>query len=223
MESILNELFMHADEGYRDFTAGLMPTVDKRCIIGVRVPEIRRIAKARVSERERFFAELPHKYHEENMLHTFFISGIGDADECLREIERFLPFIDNWAVCDSLRPRCFAKNKEPLLIKIKEWLESSHPYTVRLGVQMLMVHFLKNDFSSEYLEMVASLRSEEYYVRMMIAWYFATALSVRYEQALVYIEGHRLDRWTHNKTISKARESFAIGESQKEYLKKLRY
>lgn len=212
-----NELFKLQDLKYRDFHAKLMPTVDKERIIGVRVPDIRKLAKRvqGTAEAEMFLSQLPHEYYEENNLHAFLVEGIKDFDTALYETERFLPYIDNWATCDMFYPKVFKKNGERLLCKIDEWLKSGKTYTVRYAIGLLM----RMGFKGEHLEKVAGVKSEEYYVNMMIAWYFATALAFDYEGAVKYLEDKRLDKWVHNKTIQKAIESYRIEEKLKETLK----
>lgn len=228
MSDILNEiekeLFSLADEKYRDFSASLIPTVDKNNFIGVRTPELRKLAKtlAKDERTAEFLSALPHKYQEENSLHGFIISLEKDFDTAVSEIERFLPFIDNWAVCDTTSPKVFAKNKPALLEYIKKWLRSDRTYTVRFGVGMLMQHFLDEAFESEQMTLVADIRSEEYYVKMMQAWYFATALAKQYEAAFEIIRDKRLDKWTHNKSIQKAVESYRITDEKKALLREYR-
>ena len=224
MTEIQQRLFALQDAGYRDFHAALMPTVDKALVIGVRMPALRALAKELKGTEPAadFMAQLPHKYYEENNLHAALIGHIRDFDACMAAVERFLPYVDNWATCDMMNPRALAKDKAALLEHIRLWLQSSHTYTVRFGMEMLMNHFLEEDFREEYLALVASVRSEEYYVRMMQAWYFATALAKQYEAAVTYLEQRRLGAWVHNKTIQKARESFRVSQEQKEYLKSLK-
>lgn len=198
--------------------------MDKAAVIGVRVPQLRRLAKelkdsAQAAE---FMAALPHEYHDENLLHALLINENKDFWLCMEELEAFLPYVDNWAVCDMLGPKVLAKDKERLRENILSWLESPHTYTRRFAICMLMSHFLDGDFREEYLELVAALRSEEYYLRMMQAWYFATALAKQYDSAVKYIEGRRLESWTHNKSIQKARESFRVSPEHKAYLKTLK-
>lgn len=224
MNSIVQQLFELQDEKYRDFQASLMPTVDKTAIIGVRMPELRKLA-GRLSAQPQaaeFMAELPHKYYEENMLHVLLIDRIKDMDTCLAEIEKILPYIDNWAVCDVGNPKAFRKNPEKLLPAVRRWLESGRTYTVRYAVGVLMSRFLDDGFSPEYPELVAKVEPGEYYIDMMRAWYFATALAKQYDAVIGYIEQQRLDIWTHNKTIQKAVESFRISDEQKSYLKTLK-
>ena len=224
MTDIQQKLFALQDTAYRDFTLPLLPELQPERMIGVRMPAMRALAKElyRTGEYEDFLVSLPHAYHEENCLHAFLIGEIRDFDRCIKETERFLPFIDNWAVCDTLKPKCFRKNRAALLARIRAWLASDETYTLRFGVEMLMSHFLDEDFRPEYLDRVAAVQSEEYYVRMMVAWYFATALAKQYEAALPVLEQGRLQRWTHNKTIRKAVESFRVSDEHKQYLKTLR-
>ena len=224
MTKIQQRLFALQDAGYRDFHAALMPTVDKALVIGVRMPALRALAKELKGTEPAadFMAQLPHKYYEENNLHAALIGHIRDFDACMAAVERFLPYVDNWATCDMMNPKALAKDKAALLERIRLWLQSGHTYTVRFGMGMLMNHFLEEDFREEYPALVASVRSEEYYVRMMQAWYFATALAKQYEAAVTYLEQRRLGAWVHNKTIQKARESFRVSQEQKEYLKSLK-
>ena len=224
MTEIQQRLFALQDAGYRDFHAALMPTVDKALVIGVRMPALRALAKELKGTElaADFMAALPHKYYEENNLHAALIGHIRDFQPCITALERFLPYVDNWATCDMMNPKALAKDKAALLERIQLWLQSSHTYTVRFGMEMLMNHFLEEDFREEYPALVASVRSEEYYVRMMQAWYFATALAKQYEAAVTYLEQRRLGAWVHNKTIQKARESFRVSQEQKEYLKSLK-
>lgn len=228
MDYIKSLLFELRDEKYADFQAKLTPTVDPSLFIGVRVPEVRKLAKklTKNSEAEElvreFLSSLPHKYYDENMLHGLLISEIKDYDRCIEETERFLPYVDNWAVCDIMSPKVFRKHKEELLHKIKEWAESGETYTIRFGLEMLMSHYLDDDFKAEYLEIPAAVKSGEYYVNMMIAWFFATALTKQWDSAIPYIEGAKLETWTHNKTIQKAIESYRITDRQKQYLRTLK-
>lgn len=212
------------DLKYRDMQIKIIPTIDPGSIIGVRTPELKKMAKDILKEDnyKAFLEELPHKYFEENQLHAFIISGIKDLNECMEELERFLPYVDNWATCDQMSPKVFKKHKDALLMHIKEWIESDKPYTIRFGVGMLMEHFLDDDYDPCYPEMVAKIRSEEYYVNMMIAWYFATALAKQYESILPFIEGKKLADWTHNKAIQKSVESSRINDERKRYLKTLK-
>lgn len=220
----LERLFSLQDCEYAAFQTKLTPGIPAEAFIGVRVPELRKLAKEIVKEGnfEEFLKELPHKYYDENMLHGMIISEIKDYDYCIAEVEKFLPYIDNWAVCDTLSPKVFKKNRTRLIEKVKEWSASDKVYTCRFGMGTLMGHFLDTDFKPEYLEIPAVIRSDEYYVNMMTAWFFATALAKQWEATIPYIENNRLDVWTHNKTIQKARESFRITDEQKEYLKSLR-
>ena len=223
-DEIRNELFKMQDIEYRDFNSKLIPTVKKEDMIGIRTPELRKYAKKLIKseEMEEFLHSLPHKYFDENQLHAFIISEIKDFKLCIDELINFLPYLDNWATCDQLSPKIFKKYRNDLLPHIYEWLKSDKIYTVRFGIGMLMEHFLNEDFKTEYPEMVAAVRSEEYYINMMTAWYFATALAKQYESILPFIEGNKLDTWTHNKSIQKAIESNRISAEQKNYLKGLK-
>ena len=224
IEEIRDELFGLLDEKYGEFQAKLLPTVDPASIIGVRTPELRKLAKKMAKREEigEFLGALPHQCFDENQLHAFVVSQMKDFSACLKEVDRFLPYVDNWATCDQMSPKVFKKHRAELLTAIRRWIGSGETYTVRFAVGMLMEHFLNEDFDPVYPEMVAAVRSEEYYVRMMVAWYFATALAKQYEAAVPFIEGQRLDAWTHNKTIQKAVESYRISPEQKAYLKGLK-
>ena len=221
---IQRELFSLQDKKYMKFLSKLTPNVSEDTIIGVRIPEIRKLAKKLVKndEYEDFLKELPHKYYDENLLHGAIISENKDFENCIELLNSFLPFVDNWAVCDTISPKIFKKHKKELIEKIKEWSQSDKTYTCRFGVEMLMTHFLDEDFKKEYLEMVANIHSEEYYVKMVIAWFFATALTKQWDYAVIYLENNKLDVWVHNKTIQKARESLKILEDKKGYLKGLK-
>jgi len=224
LDEIRNELFKMQDVAYRDFNSKLIPTVDKSLFIGVRTPELRKYAKqlTKREDIEEFLHLLPHKYFDENQLHAFIVSEIKDFNSCVDKVNEFLPYVDNWATCDQLSPKVFKKHHKELIAYIKEWLESDKVYTVRFGIGMLMEHFLDEDFDISYLETVSNIRSDEYYVNMMIAWYFATALAKRYENIIPFIEKRSLDIWTHNKAIQKAVESLRISDEKKEYLKSLK-
>ena len=217
-------LFQLQDKGYRDFQSKLIPTIPVETSIGVRIPTIRKLAKEYGKDLEsvEFLKQLPHTYYDENILHALLVAEIKDYEVCVKEVERFLPYVDNWAVCDIFSPKVFRKNKDKLIDKIREWTASDHPYTCRFGMEMLMTHFLDEDFRVEYLEIPATVHSEEYYVTMMIAWFYATALAKQWDATIGYMEDQRLDTWTHNKTIQKARESYRITPEQKEYLKTLK-
>ncbi len=222
--SITDELFKMQDVSYKSFNSKLIPTINPNTVIGVRTPALRAFAKKLYREGggAEFMASLPHNYYEENNLHAFLIEQIKDYNACIAQVNRFLPYVDNWATCDGMRPKCFKTHKQELLREINHWLKSNHTYTVRFAIGMLMVHFLDDDFSPLYLDTVAQIKSNEYYVNMMIAWYFATALAKQYNLALAYIECKKLTPWVHNKTIQKAIESFRITAEQKEYLKTLK-
>lgn len=221
---IQEQLFALQDKEYRDFQSKLVPEIDRETIIGIRIPAMRKLAKSYAKEQEsrEFLQCLPHTYYDENILHALLVSDINDYQECVEAVDRFLPFVDNWAVCDIFSPKIFKANKEDLIERIRKWSASREPYTCRFGMEMLMTHFLDEDFKPEYLGMAADVHSEEYYVNMMIAWFFATALAKQYEASLPYIENHCMDRWTHNKTIQKAIESYRITDEQKRYLKSLK-
>ena len=211
-------------EKYRDFQSKLVPNIPKETILGVKTPDMRKLAKEiyGTKEAEEFLADLPHKYYEENLVHFFLIAMIRDFDECANAVETFLPYVDCWPVCDQSSPKVFSKNHEKLLPLIQRWIRSQHVYTVRFGIRMLMNEFLGEDFRPEYPEWVAGITGKDYYIKMMIAWYFATALAKKYDESVIYIEEHRLDAWTHRKAIQKAIESYRVSEEHKEYLKRFR-
>ena len=222
--SVYERLLEVKDEGYRDFQAKLVPNISPDSIIGVRTPDMRAVAKEVYSSKERdeFLNDLPHKYYEENLVHFFVISLIKDFDECIEATERFLPYVDCWPVSDQATPKSFKKNHEKLLPYIKKWIADEHVYTARFGIRMLMNEFLGDDFKEEYLEIVSSKKGDDYYLKMMVAWYFATALAKKYEESVKYIEERKLDEWVHRKAIQKAIESFRVSEEHKEYLRSLR-
>lgn len=221
---VVDELFRMRDPSYAVFQAKLIPTVAADRIIGVRTPDIRRFSKVLYRDKaaECFLRSLPHRYFEENQLHSFLISQERDFEACIKEVESFLPFVDNWATCDQLLPNAFQREPEKLLPYIRQWIRADHTYTVRFGIGMLMQHFLDGRFRMEYADMAAGIRSEEYYVNMMIAWYFATALAKQYDSILPFLEEKRLSDWTHNKTIQKCLESYRITNEQKAYLRTLK-
>ena len=224
MELILQKLQELSDLGYRDFQAKLMPTAAKETIIGVRTPAMRALAKELKGTElaAEFMKELPHQYFDENQLHAFFINELKDYDECLQELERFLPYVDNWATCDQLSPKVLKKQPEATLEAIRKWMASEHVYTIRFGMEMLMSFYLDAWFKPEYLAWVAADRNEEYYVKMMVAWFFATALAKQYEATVPYLERRLLPEWSHKKAIQKACESYRITKEQKEYLRTLK-
>ena len=223
-DQIRRELFSLQDVAYREFHGGLMPTVDREKIIGVRVPQLRKYAKQieGTPAAELFLSDLPHRYYEEDNLHAFLLDRIAEYERAAAETDRFLPYIDNWATCDGLNPKVFGKHRDQLLGKIDEWLASDHVYTVRFGIGMLMRYYLDDDFCADHPARVAAVTGEDYYIRMMVAWYFATALAKQYDAVLPYLEQGRLEKWTHNKTIQKAIESYRIAPEQKAYLRTLR-
>lgn len=216
---IETKLFALQDAAYRDFQRKLIPNLDPGTIIGVRTPALRQMAKSLTTED---LGPLPHRYFEENQLHAFILSREKDFDTLIQALDAFLPYVDNWATCDQMTPVCFRRNRQALLPHIRRWLASEHPYTVRFGIKMLMDHFLEDDFSAAYPDWVAGIASDEYYVRMMQAWYFATALAKQFEAVLPYIAEGRLERWTHNKAIQKSLESYRIPQENNEILKQFR-
>ncbi len=221
---IRRSLFELRDETYRDFQIGLIPGLSADRAIGVRTPALRALAKqiAASDGADAFLSSLPHEYFDENQLHAFIISDMRDFDRCVAELTRFLPYVDNWATCDQMSPKVFKKHRPELLPLIRSFLSSDRTYTVRFGIGMLMEHFLDEDFDSVFLSEVAALSSDEYYVNMMIAWYFATALAKRYDETIAYLERRELPVWVHNKTIQKAVESYRVSDEHKGYLRTLR-
>lgn len=219
-----DHLFELQDIKYADFQSMLTPNVERERFIGVRVPLVRKYAKEikKDPDIEKFMNAVPHYYFDENMLHGILITEIKNFDECVESVEKFLPYVDNWAVCDTMSPKIFKKYRELLIEKVKEWSFSDKVYTCRFGLGMLMQHYLDDDFQKEYLEIPAKIISEEYYVNMMIAWYYATALAKQWDETIKYIEEKRLGAWVHNKTIQKACESYRITLEQKTYLKSLK-
>lgn len=223
MSNISDRLFKLQDEKYRELQIRILPNLNPETIIGVRTPELRKIAKEMIREEyDSYLKELPHEYFDENQLHAFIISKLKDYNECIKYVNDFLPYVDNWATCDQLSPKSFKRHTNELLNEIKKWINSKKTYKIRFGIGMLMQYYLDSNFKKDYLEMVSSIESDQYYVNMMIAWYFATALSKQYDSTITYIENKKLDKWVHNKTIQKAVESHRITEEQKEYLKKFR-
>ena len=223
-DEIVTELFRMRDADYALLQAKIIPTVAADRIIGVRTPALRAFAKALYKDRDKedFLFCTPHQYFDENQLHAFVISLEKDFDKCIAEVDAFLPFIDNWATCDQLSPKAFKREPEKLLQYIQSWIKSDQTYTVRFAIGMLTQHFLDERFEAGYADMVAEVRSEEYYINMMIAWYFATALAKQYERTVPYLEGRRLDGWVHNKAIQKSVESYRITDEKKAYLKTLK-
>ena len=226
MHAFTLELIKLKDEKYRVFTQKLIPAIQIENIIGVRTPVIRSLAKKLYKEQEKdvlsFLGEVPHKYLDENMLHAFLICQLKDFNKTLSLTEAFLPYIDNWAVCDSFDPKIFKKHLDLLLPKIKLWITSSHTYTVRYAIGLLLQYYLTDSFNKEYLNLVASVKSDEYYIKMMIAWFFAESLAKQKDATLPFIEGKVLEKWTHNKAIQKAIESRRIPEDFKIYLRGLK-
>lgn len=218
------ELFKLQDLKYKEFQQKLMPTVNPDKVIGIRTPVLRKFAKefGKRAEAKEFIKNLPHKYYEEDNLHAFLLEEIKDYETLIKELNKFLPFVDNWGTCDSMRPKILKNHKEELLEDIKKWLDSKDTYTIRFAVNCLMNYYLDEDFNPEYLEKVAKIESEEYYINMVRAWYFATALAKQYDETIKILENNALDKWTHNKTIQKAVESYRITEEQKVVLKNLK-
>ena len=225
MDAIQEKLFALQDLNYRQFQAKLMPTVDPEQIIGVRMPALRKLAKELkgTAEAEAFLRTLPHRYYDENNLHGLLLCARSGYEETVAGLDIFLPHVDNWATCDLLSPRAFRTHPPQLPGQIRRWLDSGETYTVRFGLEMLMSFYLDECFRPEYLDWAAEVKSEEYYVRLMVAWYFATALAKQYDAALPYLTGRRLEQWTHNKTIQKAVESYRITSEQKDALRALRW
>ncbi len=222
--TLYDRLMQVRDDAYREFQANLVPNIPKETILGVRTPEMRKIAKEvfESGDRDAFLSDLPHRYYEENLIHFFVLAMMKDFDECVRGVEAFLPFVDCWPASDQATPRSFRKNHQKLLPYIEKWIASEHVYTARFGLRMLMNEFLDADFKEEYLELAASKRGEDYYLKMMVAWFFATALAKRYDETVPYFENRRLDEWVHKKAIQKAVESFRVTDEHKAYLKSLR-
>ncbi len=223
MDTVVNRLYEMQDLSYRDFHCGLMPGIDKETVIGVRTPELRKFAKeiAGSEQAERFQAELPHRYYEENNLHAFLIEQIKDYDECIAALERFLPFVNNWATCDMLRPKALKKRLPDLKEKCFDWMQTEHTYTVRFAIETLMLYFLDEHFETDITERISAVKSDDYYVIMMVAWYFSTAFVKQYDCVLPYLTQRKLDSRIHNKAIRKACESNRITAEQKKYLRTL--
>lgn len=224
VKKIEQHLFELQDKKYKEFHKGLVPNIDEESIIGVRVPVLRNYAKSLMKESyvQEFLDNLPHKYNDENQLHSLLLSDIKDFDVCVKEVERFLPYVNNWSVCDILSPKCFRKNKEKLLPYLCSWIKGKEEYMVRFAIVMFMQHFLGENFKAEYLQQVINVKREEYYIKMAQSWYIATALAKNYEQVVGVLEQKRLEKWTHNKSIQKAVESFRIKPEQKTYLRTLK-
>ncbi len=223
-EEIRARLFENQDEKYKAFHSRLIPNVPPEKIIGVRTPIVRKLAKeySKSTEIGQFLNDLPHKYYDENNLHGFIIADFKDYDSTIKHVNALLPYIDNWATCDLLSPKAFRKNRDRLKSDIEIWLSSDEVYTKRFAIEMIMSHFLDEDFDESYLPRIAEIRSDEYYIKMMQAWFFATALAKQWDCAVKIIEERRLDEWTHRKAIQKSVESFRITKEQKEYLKSLK-
>ena len=221
---IQEKLFEYQDLGYREFNSKLIPNIDKETMIGVRIPDIRKIEKSlSTEEKEKFLLKLPHKYFEENMLHGIIISNMKDYNKVITNLEKFLPYVDNWAVCDSISPKIFKKNREKAIVNVLSWIKSNHTYVCRFGIGMIMQLYLEDEyFKKSYLDIIAKIKTEDYYINMMRAWTFQVALVKQWKEAILYIEKGLLDEFTHNKTISKSCDSYKIEKEKKEYLKTLR-
>ncbi|MCR5059552.1 MAG: DNA alkylation repair protein [Saccharofermentans sp.] len=216
---LVKELFKLQDNGgFRDLQIRTIPNIDPDSIIGVRTPDLRSLARKCLPD---CVSDLPHRYFEENQIHAFIISSAKDFVTCISEVEKFLPYVDNWATCDQMNPKVFAKHRKELLKHVNKWIKSKDTYTVRFAIKMLMDHFLEEGFDDKYPKMVASVRSDEYYVQMMAAWYFATALAKQYDAVIPYLDEHRLDSAVHKKTVRKAIESFRVSDEHKMYLRSL--
>ena len=224
MTDLQKDLFLLKDDEYKTFHSKLMPTINPDTIIGIRIPILRKFAKdfSKKEEAQNFISQLPHEYYEENNLHAFILETIKDYNSAIKKTEEFLPYIDNWATCDMFMPKTFKEHTNELLPTIKKWLKSDSIYTIRYAIGLLMKLYLDKNFNPEYLELVSSIRSNEYYVNMMISWYFATALAKQYDYSIKYLTEKKLDTWVHNKTIQKAIESYRISTETKEYLKTLK-
>lgn len=224
MTEIQRQLFALRDQAYKDFHKKLIPTIDSNRIIGVRTPILRSMAKrwAGQPEAQAFLHALPHTYYEENNLHAFLLEQITDYPTLLAELNVFLPYIDNWATCDGLRPKCVKKHLPEFLQEIRGWMQSERTYTVRFGINMLMSFYLDDAFQEEYLSWIAQVQSKEYYVQMMQAWYFATALAKQWDSTIGYLQTGQLSTWVHNKTIQKAIESRRVTDQHKQYLRTLK-
>ena len=222
--TLIDTLIKYKDDKYKEFQAKLVPNIPKENIIGIRTPDMRKIAKEVFESynKDIFLNELPHKYYEENLIHFFVISMIKDFDECINRVEEFLPYVDCWPVSDQATPKSFKKHHKELLPYIKKWIKSKHVYTARFGIRMLMNEYLGDDFKEEYLKLVANVNGDDYYLKMMVAWYFATALAKRYNETIPYFENHILDDWIHKKAIQKAIESYRVTDEHKMYLKTIK-
>ena len=222
--SVYERLIIYQDDKYKEFQSKLVPNIPKETILGIKTPEMRKIAKEifESEEREQFLNDLPHKYYEENLIHFFIVSMIKDFDECTKKVEEFLPYVNCWPVSDQATPKVFKKNHDKLLVYIKKWIKSKHIYTARFGIRMLMNEYLGDDFKEEYLKLVADVKGNDYYLKMMVAWYFATALAKRYDETISYFENHILDEWIHKKAIQKAIESYRVTDEHKKYLSSIK-
>lgn len=217
------ELFKHQDLKFKAFHSKLIPTVDPDTVIGVRTPILKKLAKQMIAENKwrEFISCFPHYYYEENNLHAFILSELKDYDECVKLVDRFLPYVNNWATCDQMRPKSFNKNQDKLIGRVFEWIKSDKPYTVRFGIETLMMYFSKTHFDERFVDLVKGVKSEHYYVKMMIAWYFATLLVYQWDVTVKVLQNRELGEWEHKKTVQKALESFRISKEKKDYLRSL--
>ena len=222
--TLIDKLIKTRDDKYKEFQSKLVPNIPKENILGIRTPELRKIAKEVFNgeDKNSFLNELPHKYYEENLIHFFVISMIKDFDECVKRVEEFLPYVDCWPVSDQASPKVFKKSHKKLLPYIKKWIKNKHVYTARFGIRMLMNEYLGDDFKEEYLKLVASVKGDDYYLKMMVAWYFATALAKKYDETIYIFENHILDEWIHKKAIQKAIESYRVTDEHKKYLSSIK-
>ncbi len=222
--TLLDKLIKEKDDKYKEFQAKLVPNISPETILGIRTLELRKIAKEVYESKDKdlFLNKLPHKYYEENLIHFFVISMINDFDMCIKEVEKFLPYVNCWPVSDQATPKVFKKHHDKLLSYIKKWIKSKHIYTARFGIRMLMNEYLGDDFKKEYLDLVVSVKSDDYYLKMMVAWYFATALAKKYDETISIFENHILDEWVHKKAIQKAIESYRVSDEHKKYLRSLK-
>ncbi len=215
------ELLKYQDLDYAKLQTTLVPNIDSKTILGIRFGDLRKIAKNYLNDQD-FLNDLPHKYLEENIIHTIIISNIKDYDTCIKEIKKFLPYMDNWVVTDTISPKIFNKKQDLLIEEIKTWLKSKHPYTIRVALLLLKKFYLGDAYNKDCLLLASKVKHDDYYVKMMLAWFYCDALIKHWDDAITYLENNTLDVWVHNKTIQKARESFRISDEQKEYLKSLK-
>ncbi len=222
--NITEKLFALRDTGYAAFQAKLVPTVEPERIIGVRTPALRQLAKeiCQTEEGDAFLRGLPHYYYDENMLHAALLGRVKPYERCLSAVEEFLPYIDNWAVCDTLKPAVFQKHKKELLESVRRWAGSERPFVCRFGIKTLMDHFLDGDFRADLFDIPCGVKSDNHYVKTAVAWFFATALAKQWDDAISIVREARLPAETQNLAIRKATESYRISGERKDYLKSLK-